>query len=446
MLVLTLCVSARASSLGASLDQPAPTLPIDEWLSQGEVKQFQCDVHIDQPILTFQQRHRVFVKAKFPAPSLQRESIRRDLHFFVKVADENGKWLSGQTCNHFRVEKQFDKRMEIELEAGLYLQPGRYTIAVIVYDSVLREHNVVFRHITVDAPKHDPFPKLLTDLPRVEFLPAPVEGIATLASGHAFLPVETERPIELDVIVDLSPYTRRRTFWMQSVPGSDAASPRGIDPFPGGMRQRDMSRAQSIAFPGGFRRPLPEGVRRTVKGFQSRLLEAASIIGDLNPTNGFTRITVFNTFSGRLLMCAQPALSADWLKIWDDVFNMDLNVITVQDLAGSVEAAKFLHDQIQSLMSLAPPCRLESHRPVRILALLSRGAHFPDGTDQPKIDAKCDCKVFYLREHEDVTDLFDDLQRMLKPLSPARLEFSDPGQFRHKLSDLIRTIQELGSD
>ena len=359
MLVLTLCVSARASSLGASLDQPAPTLPIDEWLSQGEVKQFQCDVHIDQPILTFQQRHRVFVKAKFPAPSLQRESIRRDLHFFVKVADENGKWLSGQTYNHFRVEKQFDKRMEIELEAGLYLQPGRYTIAVIVYDSVLREHNVVFRHITVDAPKHDPFPKLLTDLPRVEFLPAPVEGIATLASGHAFLPVETERPIELDVIVDLSPYTRRRTFWMQSDPGSDAASPRGIDPFPGGMRQRDMSRAQSIAFPGRFRLPLAEGVRRTVKGFQSRLLEAASIIGDLNPTNGCTRITVFNTLSRRLLMSAQPALSADWLKTWDDVFNTDLNVITVQDLAGSVEAAKFLHDQIQRLMSLAPPCRLE---------------------------------------------------------------------------------------
>ena len=442
ILALTVRVPARAGSL----DEPAPSLPIDEWLSQGEKKQFHCDVHVSQPTLTFQQRYRVFVKAKVPAVSLQRESIQRDLHFFVKVADENGKWLSGHTYNHFRVEKQFDKRMEIELEAGLYLQPGRYTIAVIVYDTVTQEHNVVFRRLTVETPKHDAFPKLLTDLPRVEFLPAPIEGIAALASGHALLPVQTERPIELDLVVDLSPYTRRRTLWAQSVPGSDASSPRGIDPFPGGMRQRDMSRSQSITLPVGFRRPLPEGVRRTVKGFQSRLLEAASILGDLNPTNGCTRITVFNTLSRRLLMTAQPAFSADWLKTWDDVFNTDLNVITVQDLAGSVEAAKFLHDQIQSLMSLAPPCKLESQRPVRILAVLSRGAHFPDGAAQPRIDTKCDCKVFYLLEHEDLTDLFDDLHGMLKPLSPTRLEFSDPGQFRHKLSDLIRTIQELGSD
>src|SRR5262249_3279701 len=406
LLLLSLPLFAWTSSQDATLDESALSVPIEEWLSHGEQKQFHCDVHISRPTLTFQQRYRVFVRARLPASSLQRDSIRRDLHFFVKVADESGKWLNGQTYNHFRFEKQFDKRMEIELEAGLYLQPGRFTIAVVVYDSVLNEHNVVFRHLRVEAPKHDVFPQLLEGLPRVEFLPSPVQGVATLASGHAYLPVETDRPVELDVVVDLSPYTRGRSFIGLSIPAADAASSRGIDRVPSGMRPRDMSLPQSIPFPGGFRRPLPEGVRRTVKGFQSRLLEAASILSDVDPRNGCARVTIFNALSRRVLMTAQPALSADWLKTWDEILGTELNLISVQDLAGSVEAATFLHDQIEKLMSQAPPCQMSRSRPVRVLAILSRGAHFPEGAVQPRINAKCDCRIFYLLEHEDVTDVF----------------------------------------
>jgi hypothetical protein len=118
----------------------------------------------------------------------------------------------------------------------------------------------------------------------------------------------------------------------------------------------------------------------------------------------------------------------------------------VQDLAGSVEAAKFFRDQVQKLMTEAPQCNFAGQRPIRILALLSRGAHFPNGATQPSIEAKCDCRTFYLLEHEDVMDMFDDLQRMLKPLSPKRLEFQDPRQFRQKLAALVKMIQTLGAD
>ena len=452
LLAITLAVAGSLHSvsiLDVGTSQQPPSVPIDEWLSQGEQRQFKCDVHIGQPTLTFQQRYRVFVKASLPAPSLQRESVRRDLHFFLKVADENGKWFSGQTYNHFRVEKQFDKRMDIELDAGLYLQPGKFTVAVIVYDSVLQQHNIVFRHVRVQSPKDDAFPQLLSALPRVEFLPAPVEGVATLASGHALLPIQTERPVELDIVVDLSPYTRGFTFFAQSGFAAESSSTPGADPVAPSSairRPRDMSSAQSISFPPGFRRPLPQGVRRTLKGFQSRMLEAASILSDLDPRNGCARVTVFNTLSRRVLLTAQPALSADWLKTWDDVFDTDLNIISVQDLAGSVEAAKFFRDQVEKLMAQAPTCNLSGQRPIRILALLSRGAHFPYGANQPSIEAKCDCRAFYLLEHEDVMDMFDDLQRILKPLSPRRMEFQDPRQFRRKLAALIETIQTLGAD
>jgi hypothetical protein len=220
--VLTLTAPLFASSIfKLGVEEAAPPLPIDEWLSQGERRQFRCDLRISRPTLTFQQRYGVFIKVKLPAPSLQRESVQRDLHFFVKVADENGKWFAGQTYNHFKVEKKFDKKVDLIFESALYLQPGSFTIAVVVYDAVLREHNVTFRRVTVKPPKNDPLPTLLTSVPKVEFPSDSVEGVAPLGSGHAALPVVTDRPVELDVIVDLTPYAAGTVITAGPDPASD---------------------------------------------------------------------------------------------------------------------------------------------------------------------------------------------------------------------------------
>jgi len=195
-----------------------------------------------------------------------------------------------------------------------------------------------------------------------------------------------------------------------------------------------------------MRRPIPAGRRRGVKGFQSRLLEAASLLSDIDVKNGCTRVTVFNALSKRTLMTAEPSMSANWLKTWDDVLNTNLNLISVDELAGRVEAAQFFSSQVEKLMSQPPACNATISHPLRVLALFSRGAHFPEGTPRVRIQSKCDCKVFYMREHEDVLDMFDDLQRMLSPLSVSRLEFSDPLEFRHKVARFMKTVQELGAD
>jgi hypothetical protein len=445
--VLTLTAPLFASSIfKLGVEEAAPPLPIDEWLSQGERRQFRCDLRISRPTLTFQQRYGVFIKVKLPAPSLQRESVQRDLHFFVKVADENGKWFAGQTYNHFKVEKKFDKKVDLIFESALYLQPGSFTIAVVVYDAVLREHNVTFRRVTVKPPKNDPLPTLLTSVPKVEFPPDSVEGVAPLGSGHAALPVVTDRPVELDVIVDLTPYATGTIITAGPDPASDTlASTSSVSSSSMGRAGPGIPRPPAgSSMP--VRRPIPAGMRRGVKTLQSRLLEAASVLSDIDIKNGCTRVTVFNALNRRTLMTAQPSVSANWLKTWDDVLNKNLNLISVDELAGRIEAARFFSDQVEKLMSQPPSCNASTSHPLRVLALFSRGAHFPEGTMRVRIQPRCDCKVFYLREHEDVYDLFDDLQRMLAPLSVTRLEFSDPLQFRRRVARFVKTIQELGAD
>ena len=113
------------------------SLPIDEWLAQGEHKTFAWKVHVSHPSLTFQQRYRVWVTAAVDTDSLQSRSVQRDLHFVLKVADQDGKWLQGDTYNRFPINNKFDQPEDITFEAGLYLQPGSYTVAVLIYDAVL---------------------------------------------------------------------------------------------------------------------------------------------------------------------------------------------------------------------------------------------------------------------------------------------------------------------
>jgi hypothetical protein len=463
-----LAILAACAWSSAAPENPKPTtqhpedasgdlrnsLPLNDWLSQGERKAFASNIRILGPSLTFQQRHHILVRATFPTPSLQKGSIHRDLHFFIKVADESGKWFDGETYNHFPVEKKFEKKVDLVLEGGLYLQPGTYTIAVVVYDAVLREHNVAFRHVRVRPPKHDALPELLSAAPTVEFPPDPVDGVASPASGHSSLPVKTDRPVELDVIVDLTPYAAATTITAGPDAGNDGLASIGSVRGPSIGSGRGASIGDPDRVPNGPRlggpsiahRTIPSGMRRGVKVFQSRLLEAASVLSDIDLKKGCTRVTVFNALSRRTVMTAQPALSADWLKTWNDVMNTNLDLVSVDELAGSVESAKFFSDQVEKLMSQPPECNASSVHPLRVLTLFSHGAHFPDKTVQARIQSKCDCKVFYMREHEDVMDFFDDLHRLLAPLSVTRVEFSDPGQYRHKIAHFMKTLQELGAD
>ena len=412
------------------------SLPIAEWLAQGEHKTFAWKVKVSHPALTFQQRYRVWVTASVDTESLQSRSIQRDLHFVLKVADQDGKWLEGDTYNKYAIKKKFEPPEDIQFEAGLYLQPGTYTVAVVIYDAVLNEHNTSFTSVSVKPPGNDEFPKLLNGLPKVEFLPTPVEGLASPATGHASLEVPTKELVQFDLIVDLGlqvpPDKRGRVsplFYPMSRDSGRAPGgpPRALPP-------------RTIAAP---RMEPPTGVRHTVKGYQSQLLEIASILSDLNLPSGCTSVTIINSLSRKVVMTAQPAISVDWLNVWKSIVSTDLNLVSADELIGVAKAASFFNDQIESVMNQNSRCDSTGKKPSRILAILSLGAEFPQAGSLPKLQPGCACRVFYLQQREDgEAEVVDHIPQMLAPLHPTHLRFSNPRQFRQKLAEFVKAISD----
>src|SRR5215471_13047550 len=181
-------------------------LPIPEWLSQGERTEIPWTVALSDPVLTFQLRTVVRVTAKIDAKLLQKQGVMHQLHFIVKAAAENGEWDDEESYSSIKIDGKL-VNTELQMLADLYLQPGAYRVATIVYDAISKKRNVSFSRVQISAPDRDWFPGLLTGIPKITLLPPP-DSTAPFAPERVFLPVATERPIQLDLIVDLSAHEK----------------------------------------------------------------------------------------------------------------------------------------------------------------------------------------------------------------------------------------------
>ena len=188
---------------------------------------------------------------------------------------------------------------------------------------------------------------------------------------------------------------------------------------------------------------LPAGTRDTEKGYQTQLLEAASVLGDLKPVSGCNNVMVINSLDRRVLINRVPAASVDWVRLWKEVMSAQLNLISVNDLGGANQATIFLRDELQAAMGRKPDCGVHGVPPNRIVAILSFGAHFPRTGPVPTVQADPRGKVFYLQEHQELPpDVVDDLRKMISPARPVHLVFSNPQQFRRKVQELVKSLSE----
>jgi hypothetical protein len=415
-------------ALIASSAQDRPTverkikLPIADWISQGERQQIPWDVRITKPELTFQQRMLITVFAEVRSDYLQKRSVNRDLHFIVKVADESGKWLDEESYVPYKLTDKMDSRSDIQMETELYLKPGNYNLATIAYDSILGERSVRFTRIQIDGVERDPFPTLLSGVPPVQFLPSPNDGLVVFGGGHINLPVRSQRPVQFDLIVDLSAYESAAV--VNQVPPPMFGAPRGF-PRPGMVN---------------LNRPKPKNDR----AYLDRLIQSASVISQMHFEKGCTRVTAMDVLKRRIIV-PTTAEEVNWQNVRKNVLGPDHNLVSVSDLGGKHEVPSFFAMELENVMKTEPQCAAESAKPVHVIAILAHGVEIGAGHSKTKVEKSCDCEVIYLKQDDNHGNSVDDLKGMLSPLSPKILEFRRPLEFRRKLADLVQAVEKAAA-
>lgn len=380
-----------------------------EWLKQ-EREEIRWEVRVSPGWLTWRQRHSVAVTVAVPARPLQSRSVERDLHLLVKASDPAGRWYRGQGYRAFKVSETVDKRADIVFTVLLHARPGEYVLSVLLYDRVLGERSGTQRKVRVRPVPSDPLPELGRDLPAIEFQP---EGDPSRRSslpagqGRLILPLETRRPLRIELLVNFSP--------SDEVAGSEAAH------------------------------------RRTI-GLMQQILD---VLAGLQPARGSVRLTGFDLLGRRVIFEQENVREVDWRRLREAVGQLNPGTVDVRTLEARTRTADFFREWMMGKLAEAdrrprgspagaPSGSSPGLEPLRVYILVGNAMLFPRGTPVRPLAAEgdCDCRVYYLREETWYRGMWDQLEKIIKPLEPRTFDIREPRDLRKALAAMLKDLRQ----
>lgn len=373
-----------------------PNLPIAQWLNEPDRHDVPLKIRVLDPQPTFELRQFVRVVGEINVKALQKKHIQRELHYFLKVADEAGAWQPGESYGTASLEAKVGGRSEMHLIGDAYLEPGNYTVAVIVYDAVLKERSVARRQVRVPQGKRDRFTEFRQPFPKAEFLHNPERGVAPLGHARAMLPLRTGRPVHIDLVIDFGAY-------------------------------REELRS------------------RRAKFYSSRLLQTASVLSQISPSRGCLEISAVDILRLEVFFQRKRPAELDWHRVRDHVLRRNLDVVGASTLASRREAASLFGEFLQELIEAPATCGSPEQNPLRVVLFVASGVDFPPKSEIEPIKPECECVFYYLRQEQNPAYPFDDVPGLLKRSHARKITITNPKKFRQQLAELFEDLENVAA-
>lgn len=387
------------------------------------------------PYLTFGQRYVTGIRVLVPAEVLKPTSQQKVLHFMMKVQDNSGKWLEGEEYNVVQQKYQPDMKF-IECYMEVNLRPGKYTLAMIAYESTLRKANLARRKIIVKPIRNDPLPEIDAHLPVAEFpvrseTPAFVNFPPSDFSPAAYSPivVKTTKAVRVDLVVNVfdQNFVKYRMY-CELERNTDQDYTR-CDPSPKDAQRVEMDRLFA-------------------KRELSETLSLASMISRFHLSNGCTFVTVVDPLQAKTVTQNEVADEVDWLQLKKTIETQRQGPTspTVGDQAGP---ATFLHDALDAYPNLDTTCGgepVEHHVMIVISWPMNMGK--VNRSILLSNSGPGNLRYYYLRPSsvdKRYPPLPDDLAKTLSPMNPTLIEYSTPEDVRRGLGKLVSDIRKLGN-
>jgi hypothetical protein len=266
---------------------------------------------------------------------------------------------------------------------------------MVLYDRRTGRHNTTKRRIGVDESGGDPLPYAFMSQPLVEF-PKVVEiGAETFeeVTTELNLPVENKRPLELHIISTLSPPEQ----WTN--------------------RSRLVQRHS-------------ENLKGALDSFSQIELEDGSI--SMTGLDLLRREVVFDQKDFRRL---------DWVNLRAGFEKAGSAAISADALSKRKENGAFFRDFLDQQLQASS----STDGPLRVFIVVSGSLIFENGADLAplQINGDCHCRVYHIRFRLSPTDVFDQLQNLMKPLRPKTFNVMTAIDLRKALAEVMAELEKL---
>ena len=330
----------------------------------------------------------------------------------VQFNDSEGRVYQTHKALDLQEMKETAGKMNFIYSQDAFVLPGDYRISLGVFDTKTGDHSVAQRMLHVGPLKNDPLPAAWRDLPPVELLhDAPDQGLLPSLTGRLNLPLETRRPVRVELLVNAS--------------------------------------------------------GQATKSNWGELIPALSVLSDMNLRNGALNVVLLDLARQKVVFEQNVTRGLDWRKLEAGFKEADPKVIDVHSLEKRGRSAQFFVKQVGQRIA-------DAGEPVRVLIVLTGPMAFDSGENLHAIElgAKPAGKLFYIRYHSPapkpefrptyeeprygrrqippglprapaLAEPVDELERTVKPLDPRVFDVYTPEQFRKALGTLIEEISRL---
>ena len=332
--------------------------PFDKWAAQGNHQEVPWHVQTFSDRLSFHQRLIATIQVQVPGPEMLKRS--HDDHITLLVEVRNGQGVSARNYGLLELNnmKPEMKRSDVEFSWQAFAVPGQYELSVALWDQKTGEHNFMRRLFHVDAYKNDPLPEMWRGLDAFEFWGTKRDGpeymFHTDIDGRPNLTLATRRPIEMEVLFDMTP--------------------------------------SAEIFAGSY-------------GHYNHYLGAAlptfKVLNQINLKNGSRRAAILDLLQRHVVFEQNDGKDLDWTVLRKTLSpDNGPGTVSVKNLQNRQQSPVYLREEIVRRLKTGPDQAAQAgEKPLRVFVLLGTPMDFYTFPKLPEIETgkEEDCVIYYLQ-------------------------------------------------
>jgi hypothetical protein len=382
--------------------------PFDKWRVAGPRQEVPWQVHMSADRLSFHQRLIANIEVQVPGPELLKRSHDERILLLVQVV--NGEGVSSRNFGVLDLDHLPPgiKHSDVNFSWQAFAVPGQYEISVALWDKKSGEHNFMHQLFHVDALKNDPLPEMWRGLDGFEFWSTKRDGPELMfhsdIQGHLHLPLATRRPVDLQVLMDMTP--------------------------------------SAEIFRGNYGH---------YKYYLAGALPMFKVFSQITPTNGSHRAAALEIVQRRIEFEQEDNKGLDWQAL-SKALSPDNGpgVVSVKNLQNREQSPIYLREEIVRRLKLASvPAGKQGEKPLHVFVLIGPPMDFYAFPKLERVETgnEDDCVIYYLQleflEHGGITSGIGNVENMLKPLKIRTFKVHTPEDVRRVLAKVMDEVGKL---
>ena len=181
---------------------------------------------------------------------------------------------------------------------------------------------------------------------------------------------------------------------------------------------------------------------RMVRNHNDMTIGALAALSQMELDQGSISIAGLDLTRHEVVFEQKNFRSIEWMELMEAMDKAQSPEISAAALGDSKNNGAFFREFLsERLASVNSP----GNTPVRVFIVVTSSLLFESGSDlRPvNLDGDCHCRVYYLRFRLNGNDVFDELEKFMRPLRPRTFNLMTPRDLRKAIAAILDDLQNF---